>query len=488
MSEEIKALTLDTINVGMRNAQHGVRGKLTILGDTMTREIEKAKAEGKPSPYPFKSVVFCNIGNPQQLRQHPLTFVRQVTSLVEYPTLIEKAPQDFAPDAIERAKKILKYTGFGTGPYSHSKGIFGIRCDIADFITARDGHPESPCDPESIYMTDGATVGVKEIIETLIHDEKCGIMIPIPQYPLYSATMTVAGGRTVPYYLNEEHNWSLDLEELNKAYNKAVAEGTNVRAIVVINPNNPTGQVLPPEEIEDIIKFCHEKHLAIIADEVYQENIYRDDIKFVSFRKCMLDMGYNGKVEIVSFHSTSKGFFGECGKRGGYFQLEGVLPEIDQQFYKTAALSLCPNTVGQVVMDCMVAPPKPGDASYELYAKERKDILDSLKRRAEYLSTTLNSLEGYQCSKPTAAMYLFPRVILPQRAIDHAKEAGVTPDFFYCDELLKGTGICVVPGSGFGEREGTFHYRITFLPPEEDIVGVMDILKKFHEGFMAQWK
>ena len=107
------------------------------------------------------------------------------------------------------------------------------------------------------------------------------------------------------------------MEELNNAVNGAKTKGINPRAIVVINPGNPTGQCLEVENMKEIIKFCHKENLILIADEVYQENIYIEGKKFTSFRKVLFDMGeeYND-VQLFSCHSISKGFLGECGQRG----------------------------------------------------------------------------------------------------------------------------------------------------------------------------
>jgi aspartate/methionine/tyrosine aminotransferase len=118
-------------------------------------------------------------------------------------------------------------------------------------------------------MTNGASEGVRTFLSMLIRDETDGIMIPIPQYPLYSALVTLNGGTLIPYYLDESKNWALDFDNINSQIKKALADGLNLRAIVVINPGNPTGQVLNQEDIEKIIKICYENSILIIADEVY---------------------------------------------------------------------------------------------------------------------------------------------------------------------------------------------------------------------------
>ena len=142
-----------------------------------------------------------------------------------------------------------------------------------------------------------------------------------------------------------------------------------LRAITVINPGNPTGTVLRRVDIENIIKLAHEHNMVILADEVYQNNIYRD-VPFISFRKVMAEMGepYSNNVELISMHSTSKGLQGECGLRGGYMETVNLDGFIDEMFYKLKSIELCSNTVGQLATHVMVQPPKAGVESADTVA------------------------------------------------------------------------------------------------------------------------
>jgi len=124
------------------------------------------------------------------------------------------------------------------------------------------------------------------------------------------------------------------------------------------------------------------------------------------------------------------------------------------------------------MVDCMVRPPVPGCESYELYKRETDRIYESLKRRALRLVAALNALDGISCQRADGAMYVFPAVDLPRKAVAEAKRRDVAPDVMYCMELLMATGICVVPGSGFGQADGTFHFRSTFLPLEDKVLCV----------------
>eukprot|EP01132_Coremiostelium_polycephalum_P004831 gene4831-6021_t len=479
---------MDNICPTVKTAQYAVRGELVIRADALTQTLNKQKKEGTKL-LPFDEIVYCNIGNPQQLKQKPLTFFRQVVALCECPELLQnpEVGKVFPADAIARAKELLGSINNATGAYSSSQGIGLVLKSVADFIERRDGHP---ADPSEIFLTDGASTGVQRILRLLIKDRTDGIMIPIPQYPLYSATIELYDGSQLGYYLNEENGWSLEVAELERSYKESLAKGITPRALVIINPGNPTGQTLARKNMEDVIDFCYRNKLVLLADEVYQENVYVKETKpFISFKKVLRDMGgkYND-LELVSFHSISKGFVGECGKRGGYMELCGINPDVKSEIYKLASIGLCPNVIGQLIVDLMVRPPVQGDVSYDLYVQERDGIFESLKRRALLLNKALNSLEGVSCNPSEGAMYSFPQIRLPQKAVDYAKSIGKQPDTYYCISLLEATGICVVPGSGFGQRDGTYHFRTTFLPSEQAIEGVCKKIAEFHKDFMNKYR
>jgi alanine transaminase len=125
----------------------------------------------------------------------------------------------------------------------------------------------------------------------------------------------------------------------------------------------------------------------------------------------------NAGVQLASFHSTSKGFTGECGRRGGYVELLGFSPAVRAELYKLASISLCANVGGQVMVGLMTNPPRPGDASHARYASERDAILASLRRRAAKLAAALNALPGVTCAPADGALYAFPRLHLPPAAV-----------------------------------------------------------------------
>jgi len=456
-------LKIDTINQAIVRAEYAVRGELAIKAESLREELKK-DPEAKDR-LGFDQVISANIGNPQQLGQKGLTYLRQVIALTEYPDLLENKDtlKLFPADAINRAKAIIDEIG-STGAYTHSKGIPSIRQHVAEFIEARDGYK---ADPERIYLTAGASQGVSNIMQVIISSPQTGVLIPIPQYPLYTATLSLLSAQACPYYLKEKEGWSSSIEEIKQSLHGARDQGTDVRAIVVINPGNPTGACLDVEHMQEIIKLAKEESLVLLADEVYQTNIFLPERPFKSFRKVLYDMGepYASTVELVSFHSTSKGQIGECGRRGGYFEMINFDEKVEDQIYKLASAQLCAPVSGQIGLDIMVKPPQEGDESKELYFKEIEGTQEELRRRSNILLEAFTKLEGVECTDAQGAMYLFPTITLPQKAVAKAKEQGKAADAFYCLELLSRTGICVVPGSGFGQAEGTLHFRTTFLAP-----------------------
>ncbi|KAF1809736.1 PLP-dependent transferase [Eremomyces bilateralis CBS 781.70] len=325
------------------------------------------------------------------------------------------------------------------------------------------------------------------MLHILCASPESGILIPIPQYPLYTATLSILNAHCVPYYLEESHAWGTDLNSIKKSLTDARAAGTDVRAIVVVNPGNPTGATLSPDDIRNVLKFAAAEKLVVIADEVYQTNVFIGS--FVSFKQGLRDLqkeapGAYDHLELVSLHSISKGMVGECGHRGGYLELVGFDPLVVEQIYKFISIQLCPPVLGQCFVEMMVNPPVEGDPSYELYRQEYDHIFLGLKQRANALFDAFKLMEGVECQDPAGAMYLFPTINLPPKAIEQAKKEGRSPDEMYCSRLLDATGVCVVPGSGFGQKEGTLHFRTTFLAAGTEWTGR---IVEFHRAFMAEF-
>lgn len=318
----------------------------------------------------------------------------------------------------------------------------------------------------------------------LIAHPKTGILIPIPQYPLYTATLAAFDGLPIPYHLEEAADWATDPHSIQYAVEEAVADNVDVRALVIINPGNPTGSLLDVPTMEKVVHLCEKYSLVLLADEVYQTNLHKPATHpFTSFKKVVRDL--QSPIGLISFHSISKGVTGECGRRGGYFECTNIDDEVIATMYKMVSVGLCPPVSGQIGVDCMVRPPKPGDESYPLWKEETDSTHAALASRTKIMAERLNKLPGASCVDSPGALYLYPKLDLPDKAIQAAKEAGKEPDAFYALQLLDETGICVIPGSGFGQKDGEAHYRLTCLcPGVEEYVAK---LEKFHIGFMKRY-
>ncbi|KAK3349431.1 pyridoxal phosphate-dependent transferase [Lasiosphaeria hispida] len=483
-STAAKRLNINNINPHVKAAKYAVRGELAVKS-----EEYRAYLRGGLTDLPFTQVISANIGNPQQLDQKPITFFRQVLSLLENPALLNHKDVllnqlGYKSDVIQRAEWLLKQVG-SVGAYSASNGVPAIRQSIAAFLERRDGFPAKESD---IYLSAGASSGVNTLLHIICADANSGILVPIPQYPLYTASLAVLDATCVPYLLDEARNWGTDLATIKEANEKAKAEGVDVRAIVIINPGNPTGASLPEEDIRAVIDYARQEHLVILADEVYQTNVFVGE--FISFKRMLRQMqaekpGEYDDVELASLHSVSKGMVGECGHRGGYFELVNFDPEVQAEIYKFVSIMLCAPVIGQCLVELMVNPPRAGEPSHALYQQEYDGIFNGLKERANALHKAFEQMEGVECGLPQGSMYLFPTINLPPKAAEAAAAEGRSADEFYCLRLLEATGVCVVPGSGFGQKDGSLHFRTTFLAPGTEWVG--NIIK-FHKEFMDKYR
>ncbi|KAG7468524.1 hypothetical protein MATL_G00144100 [Megalops atlanticus] len=477
-----KTLTMETLNPQVKAVEYAVRGPIVIKAG----EIERGLQQGMKQP--FTEVIKANIGDAQAMGQQPITFLRQVVALCTCPELLESPI--FPEDAKIRARRILQGCGgHSIGSYSASQGVECIRQDVAAYVEQRD--QGVPTNWDNIYLTTGASDGIMSILKLLVSGEgpsRTGVMIPIPQYPLYSAAIAELDAVQVNYYLDEENCWALDVNELHRALQEA-KQYCNPRVLCIINPGNPTGQVQSRKCIEDVLHFAYEEKLFVMSDEVYQDNIYSPDCQFHSFKKVLYEMGpeHFNSVELASFHSTSKGYTGECGFRGGYMEVINLDPEVKAQLVKLLSVRLCPPVSGQAAMDVIVNPPNPGEPSFPQFLKEKTAVLGALAEKAKLTEQILNAVPGIKCNPVQGAMYAFPRIFIPPRAVEEAKVLGMSPDMLYCLRLLEETGICVVPGSGFGQKEGTYHFRMTILPSTEKLKLLLEKVQDFHVKFLKEY-
>ncbi len=392
-------------------------------------------------------------------------------------------------DIVDRVRKVLERHPHGTGAYSQSPGIPFIRQAVADFITRRDG---IPADRDHIILTDGASKGAQAVLMALLRSSHDGVLIPIPQYPLYSATLALYGGRQIGYYLDEENGWQLDKPVLAASVEKAERAGTKPVAIVVINPGNPTGSVLSRDNIEMIIRFAREHRLAIIADEVYQENVYDRLGRFPLVCPGDGRDAGNGTRRCSASTRFPKGFLGECGHRGGYLEIRNVPEEVMRAVHQTA--------VDQPVRECqrsvcdILHGGSAGTGRRELCRRTPGSGTPSssaLKRKAEILGEGVNGIPGMSLDMPQGAMYAFVRFELPpEQGVDLPlltpedrkcmKPGGMRRIAWRCSSRR---AFASSPAPDSASVAGTLHFRTTFLPPQEEIEDLVKKLKMFHEQY-----
>ena len=481
-----KVLSLATINPLLLNVRYAVRGEIPIRASEIREDLLV-----NPSAYNFSEIAELNIGNPQFFEFKKIEPTRHVMSrlLRKYSPHINltSSSKTLSPEIESEidqlADEYFSVIGINDSLQNLSTGI--PEKSVSRFITKRDGL-ESHSD--LIFPGNGASQSIHTIMNLLIDSPNAGIMCSVPTYPLYSALTSLFGGTFVKYNLDEEDNWNVNMKELEESYENAKKNGVNVKAIVLINPGNPTGNVFDLERMKEIVDFCYRKNIVILADEVYQENIMAEDKSFHSFKSVLAqaDSNIRDNLELISFHSISKGLLGECGLRGGYMELDNFHPEMVKAIGRLNRLSKA-NLSGTLCLDL-----KSRFLSGELldypnlqnmFDTQVSEKEQEMKERAKIVENILNDCVGVKTNKIEGALYAFPQIYPPKKFIKKAEEQGVIPDFLYCKELLESTGLCTVPGSGFGQKDGTFHFRTTILPsPNSHLNNIMLKFKEFNDG------
>ncbi|XP_069548184.1 alanine aminotransferase 2-like [Brachyistius frenatus] len=449
-------------------------------------QIEEELRRGVRKPY--KEVIDVTWGDSHRAGVKPLSFVRQVLAACLYPQLMksDKLPLDVR----QRAQTLLgSCVGGSVGSYTATAGISETVHRISEFITRRDGGV--PSSPENIYISPGSQWSLTNILNVLVNSEtspRSGVLTPVPCYCTMTLSIMSLGAAVIPYYLSEEQGWALQVEELQRALESAKGDSNPV-ALYVINPGNPAGLVQSRKSMQEVIRFVSEKRLFLLADEVYQDCVYGENSEFVSYKRVLADMGppLSDTVELASFHSTSKGFMGECGLRGGYVELVNLDPAVMKYIYNLFSKDSCAPVLGQIALDLMVNPPQPGDPSYHLHNQETQHIRSMLVQNVKRTYEVVNSLPGFSSQPVEGGAFAFPRVYLPPKAIQKAKEVGLQPDMFYCMRLLEEAGVLASPGCEYGQKEGTYHIRFLIMTSRDISEELLRRLSSFHAKFMKDF-
>lgn len=344
-----------------------------------------------------------------------------------------------------------------------SKKNVSTYCDSMGLLEAREAVARNAVEvkgiknitPDDVIISSGASEAITIAIAALINPGD-NIMTPSPGYPLYSGQIPVYHGELNPYLLNEETGWQIDLDELEQRVNE------RTKAIVVINPNNPTGANYSRESLFNILEFAEKHNLVIFADEIYDKLLF-DGQKHISIASL------SERVPVITFGGLSKNYI-MPGWRVGWaiFHDPGKqIAEYREAINKLLRARLCSPHPQQY----MIKPALEGGDTH------LPEVMRKIQKRRDITYNRLNEIPGISCVKPGGAFYAFPQIKLP---------AGIT-DEQYVVELLKVTGVLVVYGSGFGEKPGTNHFRIVFLPDEKTLSRAYTLIADFTEKFYRKY-
>ncbi|XP_038147533.1 alanine aminotransferase 2-like [Cyprinodon tularosa] len=396
----------------------GIRNIVNLQG--LAAQITQQIAKGEQKP--FQRVIDVSSGDPHRTGMRPLSFARQVLAACLYPELLKD--NSFPSDVRQRAQKLLgACNGGSVGSYSASScGIPQIQRSIAEFITRRDGGVAS--DPEDIIFSSGSQTTLMLVLHLMSSGQgptQAGVLTPLPCPHTLPMLLDEAGIKLIPYQLLEEQGWALELEELQRALRTAKGH-CEPRAIYISNPGNPTGHVQDLKTIEGVIRFPASEQLLLLVEEVYQDSVFGQEQKFLSYKKVLFEMGpnYSDKVEMVSFHSISNGILGECGLRGGYMEVINMDPLV-KSFLMSMQAPYSPPVLPQLALEIMVNPPSPGDHSHEVYSQEVLQRAEIISQNARRGYEFLNNIAGMSCQPAMGGVFLYPSLRLPVEIIQQAE-------------------------------------------------------------------
>lgn len=300
-----------------------------------------------------------------------------------------------------------------------------------------------------IFVTTGASEAIDLCLTALVNPGE-NVLTPAPGYPLYTAVLAKLGAEENPYYLDEEKGWQPDIDDIAAKINP------KTRAIVLINPNNPTGALYTPETLRKVIEIAKAHNLVIFADEIYDKLLLGDGTHVST-------ASLDAEVSCITFNGLSKSYIGP-GLRIGWGIVSGqkeFLENYVEAVNKMLRARLCANhPIQYAIKPCLE-----GDQGH------LPDVLQRLTRRRDITHQMLNAIEGISCVAPEGAFYAFPKL------------ENVADDAHWVRGLLSATGVVVVPGSGFRQKPGTSHFRVVFLPPEETLRSAYGRIAEFHAAY-----
>ncbi|MBX2976124.1 MAG: aminotransferase class I/II-fold pyridoxal phosphate-dependent enzyme [Ignavibacteriaceae bacterium] len=305
-----------------------------------------------------------------------------------------------------------------------------------------------------IFVTTGASEAIDICLTALVNEGE-NVLTPTPGYPLYTAIQSKLQAYENPYYLDEANGWQPDIEDIKSKIND------KTKAIVLINPNNPTGSLYSKEILQQIIDLALEHNLVIFADEIYDKLLF-DGKQHISIASM------NKDVSCITFGGLSKNYM-VPGFRIGWGIVSGkqeILKNYIEAINKILRARLSANHPEQYGIKIALE----GDQSHLTEAMKKLEI------RRDITVKMLNEIPGISCVKPEGAFYAFPRLHMEFE------------DSKFVSELIRETGVVIVPGSGFGQVPGTQHFRVVFLPNEQILTKAYNNIASFYQRFLEKMK
>ena len=344
--------------------------------------------------------------------------------------------------AVERAMRD------GENGYTPASGVLSAREAVAADYTARG----LPISPDRVVLTSGTSEGIDLVLSALVNAGD-GVLVPVPTYPFYTAVLAKIGARAVYYRTDPARGWLPDLDHIRSLIDP------RARALVVIDPNNPTGAVYPRELRLALLDLADRHGLVILSDEVYADLAYAGPVPPLG--------SLNPEAPVISFSSISKAYQAPGWRAGwmvvgGSDRLDGVLAAIKE----LADGRLCSTGPMQHAITAALT----GDRSHQ------EAFRAALRERAALTTARLNATEGITCVEPAGAFYAMPRVALPPGKTDED----------YVLSLLRATGVLCVYGSGFGTAPGDGFLRIVFLASLTELADIYDEMAGFTRQFLEQ--
>ena len=339
----------------------------------------------------------------------------------------------------------------GAAGYTDSKGLFAPRKSVVHYCQEKGIQGVTVDD---VYLGNGASELIVMALNALLNEDD-EVLLPAPDYPLYTAAVSLSGGRPVHYICDEQADWNPDIADIRAKITP------RTKAIVVINPNNPTGALYPDSLLKEIIQVAREHQLIVLADEIYDKTLF-DGNTHTSMASLAED------VLFLTFNGLSKNYR-SCGYRAGWMVVSGEkrhAKDYIEGLNMLASMRLCANTPGQLAIQTALG-------GYQSI----KDLVaptGRLCKQRDLAYEMLNKIPGVSVVKPKGSLYMFPRL--------DPKMYPIADDQQFAYELLAEEKVLIVQGTGFNWPHPD-HFRLVFLPNSDDLAEAINRIARFLEGY-----